>query len=419
MTQTLLSLVAGFTTVLSGLDGSWVEHYQKAIEAHSQGRYQEAETRYRAALSRHRKTNGPANLVPVLLNNLGSECQILGRFNEAEVLYRQAIAEWSRVPVEESGVRATLTNLAGLYRTTARYAESEAAYKEALAEIERVSGVESLEYAGTLAKAADLQRALGNHEQALPMAERAVKIAVLHLNSGDPTLAVILQTLASVYLEMGRWDEAESAYERTRVTFVKSGKGSGVGVAAAVTGLGRVAALRGDGARAERFYRQAARIYEQTLGARHAMHGVALNNVAQSLKQQDRLDEAGPVFQRSLEILESAEGSPAMELVRCLGNYADYLLARELPGEAAVHLKRAIAAAESKVGADHREVALLQVRLAAVRHAQRSYVEAARLYRVALPTLAVSMAPADTRLVETAAGYGRLLREARGFVVMR
>jgi tetratricopeptide (TPR) repeat protein len=49
----------------------------------------------------------------------------------------------------------------------------------------------------------------GRYTDALPLAERAVRLAKTQLRATDPAYSTTLNNLASVYRELGRLDQAE------------------------------------------------------------------------------------------------------------------------------------------------------------------------------------------------------------------
>ena len=73
-------------------------------------------------------------------------------------------------------------------------------------------------------------------------------------------------------------------------------------------------------AEAERAYRLAMAIRERIHGPDHATVAIILNNLALTLHSLARLDEAEPMFGRSLEILKGASARQQANLARTLGN---------------------------------------------------------------------------------------------------
>ncbi|MGC4052375.1 MAG: tetratricopeptide repeat protein [Paludibaculum sp.] len=87
-------------------------------------------------------------------------------------------------------------------------------YRDALKAILPVQGAESLEYAGALANLADLLRDQNKLQEAQRSAEESVRIADHWIGAADPHLGHKLRVLASIYLALGRLDEAQALCER-------------------------------------------------------------------------------------------------------------------------------------------------------------------------------------------------------------
>jgi tetratricopeptide (TPR) repeat protein len=146
--------------------------------------------------------------------------------------------------------------------------------------------------------------------------------------------------------------------------------------------------------------------WQSSLGPSHPRVGVALTNLAQALRLQDRLDEAERQYERALEILESGGPAAAADRARCLANLAALNQQRGNPTRAVDLYRKAIDAMQ-----DPAEAAMLIARLAEVRRSQGLYAESLRLYRRAIPMLETSgHANAELRAVRVR--YDEVLKES-------
>ncbi|MBL8233694.1 MAG: tetratricopeptide repeat protein [Bryobacterales bacterium] len=418
ITRTIM-VVAFAGAVMSANRTQWEDTFEQAQAAFRAGQHRDSAGLYREAITRYHSAAAQDPRLVVMLNNLGAACQILGQFEEAESLYMQAIAEHKRHRPADVRIGNTLTNLAGIYRSKARYAEAEATYRKAIEETDRESGNQSLEFATALANQADFYRALGDALKALPLAERALRITAKRLHAGHPTLAEKLQVVACIELELGHLKEAEEGLRQALTIFQNTGRGEDMFSAAALLGIGEVAAQRRRFDQAEPLFRRAAQIYEQTLGPNHPKTALAWNNLAQALRHQGRLEDAEPLYQQALRVLEASSGDTSIDFAMCLSNYADMQHEKGNEGIAASNLKRAIAIVEPVLGPVHRFPVMLRIRLAEVRRAQRYYVEAIRLYREAMPVLTTALGPEDPRVRSSGRAYQSLLKESSHYIVMK
>jgi tetratricopeptide (TPR) repeat protein len=109
---------------------------------------------------------------------------------------------------------------------------------------------------------------------------------------------------------------------------------------------------------AELFARLALEIDEQMLEPDHPKVAIRLNNLAQLLKDTNRLSEAEPLMRRALEIDEKSYGPAHPEVATILNNLALLLQATNRLGEAEPLMRRALEIDEKSYGPAHPKVAI-------------------------------------------------------------
>ncbi len=143
--------------------------------------------------------------------------------------------------------------------------------------------------------------------------------------SEHPDIATDLSTLASLYYALGQHDGAQPLYERALAIREKA---LGPGQPDVTTSLDNLAVLyyaQGRYAEAEPLYQRALAIRERALGAEHADVTTSLSNLAVLYYAQGRYAEAEPLYQRALANSEKALGPEHPAVASSLVNYAGLL----------------------------------------------------------------------------------------------
>lgn len=342
------------------------------------------------------------------LNNQGAQAYYAGRLAEAESLYRQALAAWGAESREER--RRTENNLAMLYRAQGRHGEAQ----RLLSEVVRGLEGEGREMVRALANLAASYREGGDLERARTTAERAVRIGERRLAADDAALGDAVHELATVCRAAGRMEDAAALYQRAAKIFPSNDPRA----AAALNNLGEIALAERRYKDAETLLRRALAVWgESATGRERAKSALARINLAQALRYQGRIEEAGPLYREGIAALETTSGTHPADLAMCLANQADYYRDRGEPPKAVGLYQRALGMAREALGDGHADVALLMTRLAEVRRAQRRYAESVKLYRSSLPILEGALGGRDSRVRAAAEAYRLTLREARFFIV--
>jgi tetratricopeptide (TPR) repeat protein len=146
-------------------------------------------------------------------------------------------------------------------------------------------------------------------------------------------------------------------------------------------------------AHAEPLMRRALAIDTASFGANHADVARDLNNLAQLLKDTNRLAEAEPLMRRGLAIDEASLGPDHPQVATKLKNVAVLLRETNRHAEAEPVYRRALAIDERSFGPDHLNVALRINNLAALLLRANRLAEAEPLMRRALAIYEASFGP--------------------------
>jgi CHAT domain-containing protein/tetratricopeptide (TPR) repeat protein len=176
---------------------------------HIQARFDDAMRLYRRALAIRRKVLGDSDpQVALSLSQMAELEQARGRFGEAEHMHKQALAIFRATrPADSLDVGLGANNLARLYIAQKRLDEAEALLVEAQRIFEKARGPVHSDVALASNNLALVARGKGRLDEARRHLWRAADI-FRQLGADNPNLAVALNNLASLALEMG--DPAEA-----------------------------------------------------------------------------------------------------------------------------------------------------------------------------------------------------------------
>ena len=162
---------------------------------------------------------------------------------------------------------------------------------------------------------------------------------------------------------------------------------------------------------AEPLMSRALAIWEVSLGPEHPNVARAVNNLAELLRDTNRLDEAEPFYRRVIEIFEANDPDKQPNYAGALNNLAGLLQATNRLDEAEPLYRRALAIDEASFGPDHPNVARDLNNLAGLLYAKNRLDEAEPLYRRALAIDEASFGPDHPEVATDLNNLAELLRE--------
>jgi tetratricopeptide (TPR) repeat protein len=234
----------------------------------------------------------------------GNQAYQEGRYAEAEQYFSNAL---KTVP-DESGI--TTYNLAAVYRAQARHREADPLYRKVIAIRESALGPRHPSLAAPLDGLALTCQGLDRLAEAEELATRAMQI------ENTPRT---MNILAMISIDRGEYRQAARLAE-------KADSSAGLSTIEHAELLSTLALLNRRQNRyekAESLYREAAALFERTIGPRSPTTAVTWSNLAQVLTVRGRLAEADALYRRSIAILERAYGQDDYRVAAILHNQAN------------------------------------------------------------------------------------------------
>ena len=351
----------------------------------------EAEPLLKRALSIKEIALGPDHAqVGDALYDLAEFYRKYDRLAEAERLYTRALSIGEKQVGAEYAVSTILSNLGEVYLSQHRYVEAEPHLKRSLEVREKALGLEHHEVAQVLHKLNRLYRAIGRYDEARAVSIRSNEITEKVLGSEHKHLVdESTRNLAHLNLQVleltraGKYAEAVPLAERF-IAAIEGLKNYGPNSVAYATALNNLASLYLDLSRfgeAERLLLRSLAIREKAQGPDDPEVATSLNNLAELYRKLGRLSDAEPIYRRAIAINERV-GGPS--LAGSLDNLGNLLVSQARYAEAEQSLKRALAIRERTVGLRNPAVGTTLNHLAQLYLDQRRFAEAEPLYKRSL-----------------------------------
>ncbi|HEY9785643.1 MAG TPA: tetratricopeptide repeat protein [Candidatus Obscuribacterales bacterium] len=264
-----------------------------------QHRYQEAQAALSRALQIREKSLGKDNLLTLeTMGNLALVKHKLGEDKEALNLYRQCVAAKKKTEPKSPSTAITLTNLANLYSEMYRYPEAAKLYSEAL------------------------------------------QIDTDALGSGHPEVARDLFNLGALNFKCSHFEEAIQHLKQAEKAYQALNDRSGQ--ANALHYLGLCHAKLKDPAKAAEHYKEALRLKEETTGMEHPEAIVHKLSLATALDESGKNDEAEELYLKTLSNIKSAKQPHHLRLTECEVDIAHFYRRHGQKEKAEAHFKNAL-----------------------------------------------------------------------------
>jgi tetratricopeptide (TPR) repeat protein len=204
------------------------------------------------------------------------------------------------------------------------------------------------------------------------------------LPEGHPGIANSLNTLAMLYQEHSRLDEAEPLYKEALEIYRNTLKEDHLAIA---TILGNLAGLYKDQnqlEKAEPLYKEALTIRQEVLPAAHPDIATVLNNLAEVYQGQKLLDEAEHLYQKALAIRQQALPEVHTDIALSLSCLASFYREQNKLAKAEHLAKKALEIYQNALPARHPSIATSLNNLALIYQSQGHVDKAESLYKKAL-----------------------------------
>jgi serine/threonine protein kinase len=295
--------------------------------------------------------------------HLGSIIQESGRYAEADSLMRGALSVYRRQPRESDGLAVALNSMGNLARYQGNLELAEERYREALDIHRRVLGEDHPYVATDMHNLGRLLEARGNKPDAEKMLLGALDITDKVHKGPNADTAIVMGSVAEFYLNMQRLDKADSlvaaAYEMTcQVYGVDSDDARRARLA-----VGELMRRSGRFPEAEAFFLAMLPDVRAHSTVDATMLPDLLRRLATALASQGREREALPYYSEAAAIYTKVQGPdhPNTLLVRNDQARALATLGDDVGGLAL--LQEVLAARERVIGPSHPETAITRIDL--------------------------------------------------------
>jgi serine/threonine-protein kinase len=308
----------------------------------SQGRYREAESAHRRALSL--AAGETPEVRSRFMNGLGLSLYSLGRLEEAQLYFEQALSIREERQPGSAELAESYNNLALLHATADRI------------------------------------------EPARELYDRAITLRREVLGENHPTTSFSLTNLASLLVQSGQAEEALPAFREALAIRQNAFGPTHPAVGSVLYQLGWANANLDQHEAARDFYEQALAIREQAMGERHPSVAVLHNALASVARAQGRYDEALNRLETALDIYRRSYGESHHDIALVLANLGNTHRALGDIDQAAVLLEEALAMNRAELGERHHHVADNLKALAELHLQKRNLTRAGDYARQALST---------------------------------
>ena len=312
------------------------------------GQLEQARTVSATALQIGERSFGPNDIrLAGPLLGLGTIEQDLEHYPQAESYILKAVALFDQTPNADINDRAdAYASLGDLYQRDSRFAEAEKQLLKAQSFLTNAFGAQA------------------------PM---------------SPIFPKMLDDLANLYKEEGRYKDAEVQFKRLIDIENANPPTARPNLASDLGNLGQVYHDESRYAEAEDLFKQSIALYERTYGPQHPTLAIALESLANTYVSESRPNEAAPLLERVLAIREKANGNDSPDVARTLTNLANtYSLIPARAAEAGPLYQRALSIFESKFGADSKQSTIVLSSLAQYEEDQKDFDNAEKHFQAAL-----------------------------------
>lgn len=290
-----------------------------------------------------------------LLYRAGSYLLERGRYQEAESLLARSIALGEEQPgCDQKVLLSRLKKQEELFWHQGKYALAEDLFRRILALVEQHLEPGHLLISETFANLAFLYREQGRCEEAKRLCLQALSMQSQDQQQASESkgLAIILNVLAILYMDAGKYAQAEELFQRAVHIWAQLGP-EHPHTARVFSNLAVLQMLEGRYDEAESFVQRALHIQERLLGPEHPQIAFALSNLAAVYEGQEKYALAETVFLRVLNIRERRLEVDHPDIAFSLTKLANLYRDQGKYEQAEQYYLRALAIGEQRLGPEH------------------------------------------------------------------
>ena len=139
----------------------------------------------------------------------------------------------------------------------------------------------------------------GRFDEAVDVAQQALKMAERALRPDHPDVATSLNNLAELYRDQGKYGDAEPLYKQSLAIREKALGPDHPDVATSLNNLAELYRDQGNYGDAEPLYNRSLAIREKALGPDHPDVASSFNNLAELYESQGRYEDVEPLWQQT------------------------------------------------------------------------------------------------------------------------
>jgi eukaryotic-like serine/threonine-protein kinase len=291
-------------------------------------------------------------------------------------------------------VRARLLEAVGqAFRRQGHFERSISYLEDALRLRKQLSGSSGDGTANVLAELAIALRQAGDLAGSDRMLQQALAISRQHRSERTETYARLLTNLGRVEMQSGDLAGAQQHFRESLALNRELRGGNDPEVATVLLELSSVHMWNDDMRSAEQAVGEAVNIFSATVDPRHPDRIIAEARLAEVLLAQNRINEAGAIFEKSLDSQRELYGEDSQQVASVLDSLALVRRAQGKLEQAEDYARRAVIASERSAGNDNYSTAYLRASLAALLERRGKYVEAEQEIRDSLETYSKTLPP--------------------------
>ncbi len=346
------------------------------------GDVKEAEFLGRRCLQIREKALGPEHPdVFWALSDLASIYEKQGRYGEAEVLLKRSLLIVEN-PKNQLKLAQNLIRLGDVYRVQGKIADAKLLYDRCSQISESIPEAGNLEVAKLLDDLAKAYRTLRLNTESERVAKRALMLGERVFGPNHPDVTSLI-TLAEVEFALGKTSEAEALMGRS-LQIVASRKKLDSETATVFFCLADLYSSQSRYAEAGPLFERALDIREKTLGANNLAVCWTLYRLANVYVELGKYERVEAYLNRALHIMEKQEPHPNPKVVMILQSLANFYSIQNRHELAERMCKRAIAIDEDTLGRDHPQGAWGALGLAHIYSVQGKFPAAEILFERSL-----------------------------------
>jgi CHAT domain-containing protein/Tfp pilus assembly protein PilF len=383
----------------------------------ARGRYEVAQREAAAILAATQSAFGPASFESMVAADLVVEASVLNGYGataDTRNLAERVLASKERWLRHQPALAPTVRNLGAVLISAGDFTRALPFFERALALSESSVQTTPEQLAKNLS---DLGYALTLTEQyarAEVMLDRAIRMLEQHSTPNQLPLAWVLERKGNLLLQRGWYQAARPVLERA-LAIAENVAPSHPETSRLLDTFGNLCWFEGDSTEAERYYRRALAVGQETLRVEHPSIAVYMTDLADSRMRAGYVAEAQSLQERALAISLKSLGPSHVELAWQLNNLAithvtqgDYAAARPLYERALDIITRQFGPSHFHVATLANNLALLNARLGDFDEAHEQIDRAVAIWQRVLGPRHPYVGAALDSLAEVFAEQGRL-----------